>query len=228
MDRGRESQDCNAACSSMPERDGKDQREGSPKQARSCWFARHCWLVLAALRPPYCISLTFFRWISRLFIHVCSFLSRHAFRPPITVPQQLCCPSLFLFLFFFCFIFYLLFPSISYMDRVATTAVSFSEWFFLLCDHGLDFWDRLMWEFFSFSEWVFNLWPRAGFLRSAYVRIQSINEIFLVTAPLYSTTTTATVVKMNIKNALLFAIYSQDLFLMALKSSLVLCLSVYL
>ena len=42
MDRGRESQDCNAACSSMPERDGKDQREGSPKQARSCWFARHC------------------------------------------------------------------------------------------------------------------------------------------------------------------------------------------
>ena len=37
-----ESQDCNAACSSMPERDGKDQREGSPKQARSCWFARHC------------------------------------------------------------------------------------------------------------------------------------------------------------------------------------------
>ena len=37
MDRGRESQDSNAACSSMSERDGKDQREGSPKQARSCW-----------------------------------------------------------------------------------------------------------------------------------------------------------------------------------------------
>ena len=36
MDRGRESQYCNAACSSMPERDGKDQREDSPKQARSC------------------------------------------------------------------------------------------------------------------------------------------------------------------------------------------------
>ena len=29
------------ACSSMPERDGKDQGEDSPKQAGSCWFARH-------------------------------------------------------------------------------------------------------------------------------------------------------------------------------------------
>ena len=25
-----------------PERDGKDQGEGSPKQAGSCWFARPC------------------------------------------------------------------------------------------------------------------------------------------------------------------------------------------
>ena len=25
----------------MPERDGKDQGENSPKQAGSCWFARH-------------------------------------------------------------------------------------------------------------------------------------------------------------------------------------------
>ena len=29
------------ACSSIPERDGKDQGEDSPKQAGSCWFARH-------------------------------------------------------------------------------------------------------------------------------------------------------------------------------------------
>ena len=42
MDRGRESQDCNATCRSMSERDGKDQREGSPNQAPSFWFARHC------------------------------------------------------------------------------------------------------------------------------------------------------------------------------------------
>ena len=30
------------ACSGMPERDGKDQGEDSPKQADSCWFARPC------------------------------------------------------------------------------------------------------------------------------------------------------------------------------------------
>ena len=30
------------ACSDMPERDGKDQAEDSPKQAGSCWFARPC------------------------------------------------------------------------------------------------------------------------------------------------------------------------------------------
>ena len=30
------------ACSGMPERDGKNQGEDSPKQAGSCWFARPC------------------------------------------------------------------------------------------------------------------------------------------------------------------------------------------
>ena len=29
------------ACSSMPERDGKDQGTDSPKQACLCWFAHH-------------------------------------------------------------------------------------------------------------------------------------------------------------------------------------------
>ena len=32
----------NTACSGMPERDGKNQGEDSPKQAGSCWFARPC------------------------------------------------------------------------------------------------------------------------------------------------------------------------------------------
>ena len=41
MDRCRESQGWPTAFSSMPERDGKDQGEGNPKQAGSCWFARH-------------------------------------------------------------------------------------------------------------------------------------------------------------------------------------------
>ena len=41
MDRGRESQGYTTACSSVFERDGKDQREGSTEQASSYWFARH-------------------------------------------------------------------------------------------------------------------------------------------------------------------------------------------
>ena len=41
MDSCRESQGWTTTCSSMPERDGKNQGEDSPKQADSCWFARH-------------------------------------------------------------------------------------------------------------------------------------------------------------------------------------------
>ena len=41
MNRCRESQGWTTACSSIPERDEKDQEEDSPKQAGSCWFARH-------------------------------------------------------------------------------------------------------------------------------------------------------------------------------------------
>ena len=37
----RERQDWTTACSSMPERDGKEQGEDSLKQPGSCWFARH-------------------------------------------------------------------------------------------------------------------------------------------------------------------------------------------
>ena len=42
MDRCRGSQGWTAACSRMPERNGKNQEEDSPKQAHSCWFARPC------------------------------------------------------------------------------------------------------------------------------------------------------------------------------------------
>ena len=40
-DRCRESQGWTTACSSMPERHGKDQGEDSPKQACSYWLPRH-------------------------------------------------------------------------------------------------------------------------------------------------------------------------------------------
>ena len=42
LNRCRESQGWTTARSGMPERDGKDQGEDSPKQAGSCWFARSC------------------------------------------------------------------------------------------------------------------------------------------------------------------------------------------
>ena len=42
MDRCRENQGWTTACSRMPERDGKDQADDSPKQAGSCWFADPC------------------------------------------------------------------------------------------------------------------------------------------------------------------------------------------
>ena len=42
MDCCRKTQGWPTACSGMPERDGKDQGEDSPKQTCSCWFARPC------------------------------------------------------------------------------------------------------------------------------------------------------------------------------------------
>ena len=42
IDRCSESQGWTTACSGMPERDGEDQVEDSPKPAGSCWFARPC------------------------------------------------------------------------------------------------------------------------------------------------------------------------------------------
>ena len=54
MDRCRKKQGWTTACSGMPERDGKDQGEDSPKQAGSRWFARPCCLATsgANLCPP--------------------------------------------------------------------------------------------------------------------------------------------------------------------------------
>ena len=152
MDRGRESQGSTTACSNLPERDGKDQGEGSPKQACSYWFTRSSWLatvartswlaivartsILSGTWPMlYCVSLAFS--VSRLD---------------------------FVIWFCFCFVFLCcslrtgllslnsLFPSIYDIDGCATTAAYLG------------------------SGWVFTLWPRAGFLRSAHVGIQSINQ----------------------------------------------------
>ena len=41
IEKCKESQGWTSTYGSMPERDGNDQGEDSPKQADSCWFARH-------------------------------------------------------------------------------------------------------------------------------------------------------------------------------------------
>ena len=76
MDRCRENQGCTPACSGMLERDGKNQEEGSPNQAGSCWFARPCWLATsgANLYTPgvwFTDAMAFFLWC-----YVCSVLLR--------------------------------------------------------------------------------------------------------------------------------------------------------
>ena len=90
IDRCRESQGWTTACSSMPERDGKDQGEDSPKEAGSCWFARpfallrfhlYAFVEAAALRSivlryadvPIATRTSFFSLVL-LFIRRCRFL----------------------------------------------------------------------------------------------------------------------------------------------------------
>ena len=66
----RESQGWSTTCSSMPERNGKDQGKDSPKQAGSCWFNRHSLLVTRGtnLYPPGGCRVVFF-W--RYVCYVC-------------------------------------------------------------------------------------------------------------------------------------------------------------
>ena len=73
MDRCRESQGWSTACIRMPERDGKDQEEDSPKQTGSCWFARPCRLATsgANLYPPgvwFADDMTSFSGVTFVFV----------------------------------------------------------------------------------------------------------------------------------------------------------------
>lgn len=44
LDRDREIKRCSRLYCKIPDCDGKDQIQGSPKQTYSCWFARYCYL----------------------------------------------------------------------------------------------------------------------------------------------------------------------------------------
>ena len=121
MDRGRESQGSTTAYSNMSERDGKDQWEGSSKQACSYWFSRSSWLatvgrtsiLLGAWPMLYCVSLAlsisrldFVIWFCYFFFFVAPYL-------------LICCRWISLF------------PSIYDIDGCATTAAYLvSGWVF--------------------------------------------------------------------------------------------------
>ena len=160
MDRCRENQGWTTACSGMPERDGKNQEEDSPKQAGSCWFARPCWLAtsganlhLTGLQMPWRFFsyATFF-----LFCSVFSSLRFQKSRGPYFNSPSICrrsdshtCFFLLLFSLFFCFIwrcrFFRVFFPLSLCMESTSYVLSFRMVFFLPCDHGLDFWHQLMW-----------------------------------------------------------------------------------
>ena len=132
MDRGRESQSSTTACRNIPERDRKDEGEGSPRQACSYWFARSSWLATVARTMRYYVFMAlsvshrgFCRWF-------CWSLSLPTGMLPLNS----------------------LFPSIYDIETVILLLM------FILV----------------FRMGFLTLWPRAGSLKSAYVRIQSINQ----------------------------------------------------
>ena len=137
MDRGTESQGSTTACSNLSERDGKDQREGSPKQACSYWFARHSWLAIVARTSIlsgtwpmlYCVSLALS--VSRL-----DFVIWFRYFFSLLLPTYWFAVAEFRF-----FRVYMIL-----MVVLLLLLILFPDGF-LPCDHGLDFWDQLMWEF---------------------------------------------------------------------------------
>ena len=70
MNRCKGSQGWTPACCGMPERDGKNQEEDSPKQAGSCWFARPCWLATSGMN----LSLSGVMFVSFCFVFACMLL----------------------------------------------------------------------------------------------------------------------------------------------------------
>ena len=144
----------------MPECDGKDQEEDSPKQAGSCWFARRCWLPTsgANLYPPggcrvvflWCyVCFIFFRFhiftegVALRSIVLRSSICMHL-DSPTQLPNNCLCPSLVFVSFFFSF-----FADVAFSEYFCTVTVfslygeyvvcfPLPDGVFVCCDHGLD------------------------------------------------------------------------------------------
>ena len=136
---------------------GKDQGEGSPKQAGPCWFARQCWLATkrANLYPPGVwfadampsfsagVTLVLFRFHLYIFVEVVAL--RSIVLAISRRPDSHMCFFLFPFCFFGAVAFSENFRTIAvfslYGEYVVPTLVRFSlpDCVFLSCDHRLDF-----------------------------------------------------------------------------------------
>ena len=113
--------------------DGKDQGEGSPKQACSYWFARSNWLAPVARTMRYYLSMTLS--VSHRGV-LCHWFCWSLSLPTGMLPLNW------------------LHPSIYDIEMVV----------------------QLLLFIVFFRMGFLTLWPRAGSLRSAYVRILSINQ----------------------------------------------------
>ena len=145
----------------MPESDGKNQGEDSPKQAGSCWFARRCWLATsgASLYPPggcrvviiWCyVNFVFFRFRILAFTEaaaLCSIVLRYSICMHLDSHRQL--PNKYLRPSFVFVSYFFLSLQVSFSSECFGTITVFSLYgeyvvcfplpngVFVCCDHGL-------------------------------------------------------------------------------------------
>ena len=143
MDRYRESQDWTVAFGSMPERDVKNQGEGSPKQAGSDWFSCHSWLatsganfyLLGGFRAVFLREVNFVLFCFRLFAFTEAaalrlfdrslFFDMYAPRQPLAVlPKQLSA-SLYVFVSLEMSLFPSIFGTITVLSLYEECAIRF-------------------------------------------------------------------------------------------------------
>ena len=84
----------------MPKRDGTNQEEDSPKQARLCWFARHSWLATSGAnlyRPGVWLAVVMLSFSSVTFVLFnfvfVFFASIEAAALRSIVPRYICAPT---------------------------------------------------------------------------------------------------------------------------------------
>ena len=159
MDLCRENQGLTTACCGMPERDGKDPEEDSPKQAGSCWFAHPCCLTRSVWRELVSSGCFVCRYHDVFFSGVTFVLFCFAFvsmlllkpRPLRSIVLRYAGVPIATRVFFFFFFPFCLFGDVAFSEHFfvpfplslcmesTSYVLSFRMVFFLPCDHGLNF-----------------------------------------------------------------------------------------